>query len=210
MEQRRQSGRNRRHGMARAMMSRRRALGSSALAVLALLSRSALGREKEVDRTDSPSKVPRQMQERLEQSRAFSERMRNAQSVEERMQIMAEQRAWERRRAVEDLKEQLGISDQEWPVLKPKIETVYNFVHPQPPIGPGRTQPPTEVDLRRRDLQGLLRDEKAPVDQIKAKLTALRAAKEKAAQELSKARQSLRQLMTMRQEAVLVLNGLLD
>jgi outer membrane protein TolC len=47
-------------------------------------------------------------------------------------------------------------------------------------------------------------------EQIKAKLAALRAAKQKAAQDLATARQSLRQLMTLRQEALLVLNGLLD
>jgi hypothetical protein len=210
MKQRCESARDGRHGIAGTVISRRRAMGSSGLAALGLLSRSALGQEKEVDRTDSPPQVPRQMQERIEQSRAFAERMRNARSMEERMQIMAEQRAWERRRAVENLKEQLGIPDREWPVLKPRIETVYDFVHPQPPIAPGRARSPTEVGLRTRDLQELLREEKAPVDQIKAKLTALRAAREKAAQELSKARQSLRQLMTVRQEAVLVLNGLLD
>jgi len=45
---------------------------------------------------------------------------------------------------------------------------------------------------------------------INVKLTALRAAKEKARQELAAAQQSLRQLMTIRQEAVLVLNSLLD
>jgi uncharacterized protein YPO0396 len=48
------------------------------------------------------------------------------------------------------------------------------------------------------------------VAQIKAKLTSLRAAKERAAQELSRARQNLRQIMSVRQEALLVLNGLLD
>ena len=42
------------------------------------------------------------------------------------------------------------------------------------------------------------------------KLAALRAARQKAAQDLVTARQSLRQLMTLRQEALLVLNGLLD
>jgi hypothetical protein len=41
-------------------------------------------------------------------------------------------------------------------------------------------------------------------------VTAFRAAKEKANQQLAGARQSLRQLMSLRQEAVLVLNGLLD
>jgi hypothetical protein len=53
-------------------------------------------------------------------------------------------------------------------------------------------------------------DEGAKPEEIKAKLTALRAAKEQARQDLVKARQDLRQLMTLRQEAVLVLNGLLD
>jgi len=48
------------------------------------------------------------------------------------------------------------------------------------------------------------------VDQIKTKATALRVAKERTAQELGKARQNLRQVMTLRQEALLVLNGLLD
>ncbi len=48
------------------------------------------------------------------------------------------------------------------------------------------------------------------MDQIKARLGALRSAKEKAQQELATAQHSLRQLMTLRQEAVLVLNGLLD
>ena len=50
----------------------------------------------------------------------------------------------------------------------------------------------------------------AKPEEIKAKLTALRAAKERATQELAKARQGLRQIMNLRQEAVLVLNGLLD
>ena len=38
----------------------------------------------------------------------------------------------------------------------------------------------------------------------------MRLANEKARQELAKARQDLRQLMTVRQEATLVLSGLLD
>jgi hypothetical protein len=59
-------------------------------------------------------------------------------------------------------------------------------------------------------LRELLREEKAPPDQIKAGLTALRAARERTVQELVKTRQNLRQVMTLRQEALLVLNGLLD
>jgi len=66
------------------------------------------------------------------------------------------------------------------------------------------------VDKTGSELRELLRDDSAAADQIKAKLAALRAAKQKAAQDLATARQSLRQLMTLRQEALLVLNGLFD
>jgi hypothetical protein len=71
-------------------------------------------------------------------------------------------------------------------------------------------QPKTELEQRSRELRELLHDDAVGADQIKAKLTALRAAKERAVRELAGARQTLRQLMTLRQEAVLVLNGLLD
>ena len=66
------------------------------------------------------------------------------------------------------------------------------------------------MDKTGSELRELLRDDSAAADQIKAKLAALRAAKQKAAQDLATARQSLRQLMTLRQEALLVLNGLFD
>ena len=76
---------------------------------------------------------------------------------------------------------------------------------------PGRNEvPKTEVEQRSRELRELLQADKAEADQIKARLTAFRAAKEKANQQLAGARQSLRQIMNLRQEAVLVLNGLLD
>jgi chromosome segregation ATPase len=194
------------------MISRRLALGSSGLAVLGLVAHSALGQveEKKPEAKTPAAKPPKQMQERMEQSNAFSERLRNADSMEERQQIMNEQMAWQRQRAFEDLKEQLGISDKEWPVIKPRLQAVYNLVHPVSQMMGKNEAPKTELEQRSRDLRELLRDEGAAADQIKANLTAFRAAREQAAQELSKARQSLRQLMSLRQEAVLVLNGLLD
>jgi hypothetical protein len=131
--------------------------------------------------------------------------------MEERQQIMNEQMAWQRQRAVDDLKEQLGFSDKEWSVVKPRLQAVYDLVHPRPQMVMGRNEPPkTEVEQKSRELRELLNDDKAPVDQIKARLTALRAAKERTVQELARARQSLGQVMTLRQEALLVLNGLLD
>jgi len=194
------------------VISRRLVLGSSGLAMLGVLSGSALGQteKKEPGPKKPGGQPPREIQERMEKSKAFGERMRNADSMEEREQIMNEQMAWQRQQAVEDLKEQLGLSDQEWSVIKPRLQVVYNLVHPATPMMGRSEQPKTELEQRSRELRELLREDAPGADQIKAKLTAFRAAREKANQQLAGARQSLRQVMNLRQEAVLVLNGLLD
>jgi predicted outer membrane protein len=193
-------------------VSRRLALRCSGVAVLGLVSHSAFAqtRDKTTEAPRAPAKPSGGMQERMEQSRIFAERLRNAESMEERQQIMREQMLWQRQQALEGLRDQLGVSDQEWAVLKPRIQVVHDLVHPAPPPMGKSDAPRTEAELRSRELRELLQDQKAPPDQIKARLTALRAAKEHAAQQLINARQGLRQLLTLRQEALLVLNGLLD
>jgi predicted RND superfamily exporter protein len=175
------------------------------LAILGLLSGSVFGQEKK----EADTRSRKDGQERMEQFKAYAERMRNA-SPEERMKIMEEQRVQEHQRAIEDFKDRLGVSDKEWPVIKPRIEKVYNMVHPLSQVRAGNEQARSEVEQRSSELRELLRKEGTEADQIKAKLTALRAAKEKAAQEVATAKQSLRQLMTLGQEAELVLSGLLD
>ncbi len=189
------------------VVSRRGAVTSSGMGLVGLLCGSVLGQEKAEAGRKGP---PRETQERMEQSKAFSERLRNAGSMEERMKIMQERSEEDRHRGVEELKGQLRVSDQEWAVVKPRVEKVYNLVHPVRQMDAGNNQKKSEVDERSRELRELLREEGAAADQIKTRLTALRAAKEKATQELAAARQSLRQIMNVRQEAVLVLNGLLD
>jgi hypothetical protein len=188
------------------MISRRFVVSSSALAVGGLICGSMSGQEGSREGDDRR----REMEERMEESRAFGERLRNASGMEERMKIMEERRAQERVRAIESLKGQLGIADQEWTVIKPRIEKVYDLVHPQRQFGPGSAPSADPEERWSRELRELLSKEDAPVDEIKAKLTALRAVREKARQELAQARQDLRRLMTLRQEAQLVLNGLLD
>jgi hypothetical protein len=77
----------------------------------------------------------------------------------------------------------------------------------------GRGMPggePTAVDTAAEALQTTLGNTEATPEDIKAKLTALRSAKEKAMQELAKAQQDLRQVLTLRQEAQLVLMGMLN
>ena len=196
------------------MISRRLAVGSSALAVLGLLSRSAFGQAegKTSDSGGMDSRTPasNQNQDRMDETRAFMERMRNASTSEERAKIMMELSTSGRQRAVAALKDQLGVSDKEWSVIKPRLEAVYDLVHPiqQPAISSG--PPATELEQKSKDLRELLNDKEAATEQIKTRLAALRAAKEKANQDLAKARQGLRQVVTLRQEALLVLNGLLD
>jgi hypothetical protein len=145
----------------------------------------------------------------MEEFRAYAERMRTA-GPEERMKIMEERRAQEHRRAIGDFKERLGVSDKDWTVIRPRIEKVYNLMHPLPQMRVGNERPKSEVERRSSELRELLRDEGAAADKIKAGLMALRAAKEKATRELVAAKRDLRQLMTLRQEAELVLSGLLD
>ncbi|MBP7051841.1 MAG: hypothetical protein KBE65_12575 [Phycisphaerae bacterium] len=190
------------------VISRRVAMSSSSLAILGLLSGSVCGREE--GRDAGRAGMPQDMQERMDQSRAFFERLRNAGSPEERTKIMEERSAWERSRAIADFQGQLGVSDPEWAVIRPRLEAVYDLVHPAQQFGRGDARPMAPVEQKKSELRQLLANQDALPEQIKGALTALRTAKEKARQDLAKARQDLRQLMTVRQEAVLVLGDLLD
>ena len=78
------------------------------------------------------------------------------------------------------------------------------------PESPEPTREPTAVEKALQELQAVLDNEEARPMEIKQKLTALRQAREKVKQELAKAQQELRGLLTARQEAQLVLMGLLD
>jgi len=189
-------------------ISRRVAVGASGVAILGVLSGAAFAQERSRERM--PPDGPPEMRERMEEMRAFSERMRNATTQEERAKIMAERQTAERRRAIERLKRELGIGDQEWAVIKPRMEAVYDLTHPMPRSGPESRQMMSLVDQKKNELRQLLGNREAGPDQIKAALAALRAARDRASQELAKARQALRQIMTVRQEAVLVVNDLLD
>ena len=99
------------------MISRRVAVTTAGAAILGVVSARAFGREEASE--GSRREMSPDMRERMDQSRAFAERMRNAGSSEEQAKIMAERRAQDRARAVEGFKGQLGVSDQEWAVIKP-------------------------------------------------------------------------------------------
>ncbi|MDI6450691.1 hypothetical protein [Anaerobaca lacustris] len=75
--------------------------------------------------------------------------------------------------------------------------------------GPFAQGEPTAVDTASEALQTTLENTAATPDEIRTKLTTLRTAREKATQELATAQQELKQVLTLRQEAQLVLMGLL-
>lgn len=77
-------------------------------------------------------------------------------------------------------------------------------------IGMGMNRELTEVEKIQEELQTLLENTAATPEQIKQQVTKLRAAREKAKQDLAKAQQDLRQILTVRQEAQLVLMGMVD
>jgi uncharacterized protein (DUF3084 family) len=66
------------------------------------------------------------------------------------------------------------------------------------------------VSKAAEDLRTTLGDQNSTVAQVKEKLTAYRAEREKAREELSKAQEDLRSVLSVKQEAQLVLMGSLD
>lgn len=138
-----------------------------------------------------------------------------------------------RQRMIDRLKTSLKASDDEMTVIQPLVEKVFLKQReasgnrfggggPRPPRGGGGDregnggggpdrrnwrggETPEAQGLR----EALEKDETAP-SEITAKLTALREQRKKAAAELASAREDLRKVLTVRQEAVLVQTGLLE
>lgn len=131
------------------------------------------------------------------------------------------------------MRERLGASEEEWKVLQPRIEKVQNAQRaysaggrgfgggPGGPGGPGGrtrgggdnnqpTTPESPVAKAASDLRTVTENKEAAAPDVKAKLDAYRAAKAKAKEELAAAQKELTELVTPRQEAILVSMGTLD
>ncbi len=134
-------------------------------------------------------------------------------------------------RMMDRLKEELKSPDDEWALLQPKIQRVMTANRearfggmmggrgPGGPGGPGGgpggpggpdREPTTEVGKAARDLRTAVRAEAPNEGDIETKLTAYRAAQAKAAEELKAAREELKGLLSIEQEATLVLAGMLE
>lgn len=131
-------------------------------------------------------------------------------------------------RMMERMKEQLVANDQEWKIIEPRLSKVMTLSRQTAgrfmgmmgrrgggPGGfdrPGRTDSEQEnpVQKAQQTLQQTLEDQNASTETIKSQVTALREAREKARQEMAQAQQDLREVLTVKQEAQLVMMGLLD
>jgi hypothetical protein len=70
--------------------------------------------------------------------------------------------------------------------------------------------PPTDVRLRSAELAEAWHDQASPVGLLKARLATVQASRRQARQQLAVAREDLRGLLTVRQEAILSVLGVLD
>ncbi|MGD2174589.1 MAG: hypothetical protein PVJ27_04230 [Candidatus Brocadiaceae bacterium] len=135
---------------------------------------------------------------------------------------------------MERMREALGAGEEEWEVIGPRLEKVMALQRATRPgraamgmmFGGRRGRPGGGAEERARpeeaeeeqtplqeasdDLQTALADESTPPAQVQQKLTAYRAAREQALQELDRAQEKLREVLSVRQEARLVLMGMLD
>jgi hypothetical protein len=154
-----------------------------------------------------------------------------------------------RQRMTDQMKQDLGVNDEEWKVLQPRIEKVQTLAMQsrggmrgmfgrrggRPGEGPGGDRPKgdrpegdrpqgdrpqgdrprddrpqSEVEKKATELRTVLENKEAKPEEIKTALTALREARAKARQELETAQKELREVVSVRQEAVFVTMGLLD
>jgi hypothetical protein len=123
------------------------------------------------------------------------------------------------------IKERMGASDDEWKVLSPKIEKVMTVQRDTRgggggfgggPGGGGRRgggadqQPTTETGKASADLRTALENKDTPADDIAKKLAAYREARDKGRAQLQAAQKELKEILTQRQEAVMVNMGMLE
>lgn len=124
------------------------------------------------------------------------------------------------------IKEMLSVNDEEWKAMQPKLEKVLQLSMQSRGGGmmmmgrrggnrgdqPGANNPMMDNPVAKasQELRTTLDNKDSKPEEIAAKLTALREAKEKAKTELVTAQKELRELLTQRQEATLVMWGLLD
>jgi hypothetical protein len=132
-----------------------------------------------------------------------------------------------RQQMTERMKEMLGSSDDEWKVIEPRLEKVmqlqrdsrgggmsFMFSRSRDRSGSSSdrssSQSQSAVARAAADLRSAIQDKSVSADEIAKRLANYRQAKEQAKQDLVKAQADLKELLSQRQEAQLVMMGMLE
>ena len=131
-----------------------------------------------------------------------------------------------RERMNQMMKERLACTDEEWTVIGPRLEKVMTLNRQVSTGGMGRAwggrggrggQPDQEAQAdqpevvqKAQALNTVLEDANATDAQVSEALKAYRDARDAAEKELDQARSELRELLTVKQEAQLVMMGMLE
>jgi hypothetical protein len=113
-------------------------------------------------------------------------------------------------RMMERYKEELACSEEEWKAIEPLMKNVAEARMNTRMFGFGWRGGPSSSNPETDALREAVDSEKSSVEDIKAKLKALRDVKKKNEEKLSKAQDELRKVLTVKQEAKMVLIGVLD
>ena len=128
-------------------------------------------------------------------------------------------RGGDRGRFTDMIKERMGVTDDEWKVIEPKFTKVSDIRREQmgSMFGGFRrggddssSQNRSAMQTASRELRDTLENKDATAEQIQAKLKSFREAREEAKKKLTSAQAELKEVLTQRQEAVLVSMGMLD
>ncbi len=128
-----------------------------------------------------------------------------------------------RQNVLDQLKTAMGCSDEEWAVILPKLEKVeaaeFEAGAPASGVGPAAklavlsgasSQKPSVVSQRRQELRTTLQNPSASEAEVKQRIESLREARTQARERLAQARKELADVLTQRQEAVLIDRGILE
>lgn len=113
------------------------------------------------------------------------------------------------------MKEQMGATDEEWRAIQPKLEKIMSIQRDMRTgfrgwRGSESDEPQTDVAKAMAGLRATVEDKNASSDTVSKRLTAFREARDKAREEVKTLQKELKEQVNPRQEAVLVLNGVLE
>jgi Spy/CpxP family protein refolding chaperone len=120
------------------------------------------------------------------------------------------------------LKERMAASEDEWKVIQPKLQKVMDarretmssmfggFRRRGSDNNSSDNSKQSAVEQASKELRDVLDNKDAKPEEINAKLTAYREARNKARETLASAQKDLKDVLSARQEAVLVSSGMLD